>query len=286
MRQGILDEDGQVRCPKCRSVSFRTKRSFKAKAGIGIAGVATLGVGGAAGALAAPKRIKCLACGELFKARAQPAPRPAPSLSSRPAPKPRPERTPVAPRERKPLLQLPPPSTDPGEPRGTLILKRAAGRNSHVETIRVVRPDLSEDDAKKLLRDTRWGVQPLLVDQPKSYLAALVTSLKAAGLSCEVVDDGGSVLRLAMADRAGEGGPSGPIGTLLVRRMLATGSMIDAVAAMRPDLTRDEAKKFIRSLGRERVPLLVDRPMAEILAAEKVLRGLGVRPEIVQGRRD
>ncbi len=58
MKRGVLDEDGAVRCPKCRSTSFRTKRSFKAKAAL----IPTVGVG----ALAAPKRIKCLACGELF----------------------------------------------------------------------------------------------------------------------------------------------------------------------------------------------------------------------------
>ncbi|MCK9922656.1 hypothetical protein MXD61_12370 [Frankia sp. AgPm24] len=194
MKQGVLDEDGQVRCPKCRSVSFRTKRSFKAKAGIGIAGVATLGVGGAAGALAAPKRIKCLACGELFKARAQPESRPAPSLSSRPvsttgpASKPRPERTPAVPREPRKLLQLPPPSTDPNEPRGTLLLTVALRWPSTTKAIREVRPDLTVEEAKALIRASkRRSPQPLLVDRPMSELVAIRKALRKAGPLSRIV---------------------------------------------------------------------------------------------------
>ncbi|WP_261561838.1 hypothetical protein [Frankia tisae] len=170
-------------------MSFRAKRSFKAKAGIGIAGVATLGVGGAAGALAAPKRIKCLACGTLFKARAQPVRRPAATSTPRPAAqRPRPERSPVLPREPKRLLQLPPPSTDPDEPRGTLLLTTALRWPSTTKVVLEVRPDLTVDEAKALIRATRRrSPQPLLVDRPMSELVAIRKALRKAGPLSRIV---------------------------------------------------------------------------------------------------
>lgn len=60
MKTTVVDENGDVRCPKCGARnSFTTKRSGKAK----LVGVATVGVG----ALVMPKRLKCNGCGIMLK---------------------------------------------------------------------------------------------------------------------------------------------------------------------------------------------------------------------------
>lgn len=60
MKSTQVDENGDVRCPKCGAKnSFALKRTGKAK----LVGVATVGVG----ALAMPKRAKCLGCGTNLK---------------------------------------------------------------------------------------------------------------------------------------------------------------------------------------------------------------------------
>lgn len=60
MKKTVVDEEGDVRCPKCGARnSFTVKRTGKAKWGVGL----TLGVG----ALAAPKRLKCNGCGANLK---------------------------------------------------------------------------------------------------------------------------------------------------------------------------------------------------------------------------
>lgn len=55
-----VDDEGDLRCPRCGARAFRQKRSLAAK----LALVPTVGIG----TLAAPKRLKCLACGVLLRA--------------------------------------------------------------------------------------------------------------------------------------------------------------------------------------------------------------------------
>jgi DNA-directed RNA polymerase subunit RPC12/RpoP len=52
----LVDSDGEFRCPKCGGKQFERKRTGKAKLMAGV----TVGVG----ALAVPKRMRCLVCGE------------------------------------------------------------------------------------------------------------------------------------------------------------------------------------------------------------------------------
>lgn len=60
MKKTVIDEEGDVRCPKCGAKnSFTVKRTGKAK----WAGAVTLGVG----ALVMPKRLKCNGCGANLK---------------------------------------------------------------------------------------------------------------------------------------------------------------------------------------------------------------------------
>ena len=61
MKSTEVTEDGDVRCPKCGARNqFVAKRTGKAKLMAGV----TLGVG----ALAAPKRLRCMGCGTNLKA--------------------------------------------------------------------------------------------------------------------------------------------------------------------------------------------------------------------------
>ncbi|ORM29189.1 hypothetical protein [Williamsia sp. 1135] len=58
-----LDDDGNFRCAACGGRNFSEKRTRRAKV-IGVtAGVATLGVAGAAAPLVAKKKLYCQACG-------------------------------------------------------------------------------------------------------------------------------------------------------------------------------------------------------------------------------
>lgn len=60
MKRTVVDESGDVRCPKCGAKnSFTVKRTGKAKWAAGV----TLG----AAALAMPKRLKCNGCGTNLK---------------------------------------------------------------------------------------------------------------------------------------------------------------------------------------------------------------------------
>ncbi len=60
MKKTVIDDDGDVRCPKCGARnSFTSKRTAKAKWAAGL----TMGVG----ALAMPKRLKCNGCGANLK---------------------------------------------------------------------------------------------------------------------------------------------------------------------------------------------------------------------------
>lgn len=60
MKRTKVDENGDVRCPKCGARnSFTVKRTAKAKWTAGV----TMGVS----ALAAPKRLKCNGCGANLK---------------------------------------------------------------------------------------------------------------------------------------------------------------------------------------------------------------------------
>lgn len=61
MRDVQRDNEGDLRCPNCGARgAFRSKRSFAAKALL----IPTVGIG----TLAAPRRLKCLSCGELLRA--------------------------------------------------------------------------------------------------------------------------------------------------------------------------------------------------------------------------
>jgi len=53
LSQAGATEDGTIRCPKCGSTAFRSKRSLKGKL--------------AAGLLAPKTRVKCEVCGKQFK---------------------------------------------------------------------------------------------------------------------------------------------------------------------------------------------------------------------------
>lgn len=55
MKDVLIDQAGQLRCPNCKGKNFDTQRSLKAKVMFGV------------GALLAPKRLKCLNCGEMSK---------------------------------------------------------------------------------------------------------------------------------------------------------------------------------------------------------------------------
>lgn len=63
MKTTQVDPDGTVRCPNCGATSFSEKRTGKAKWGVAVTGVATLGIGALVGVAAAPKRLKCNGCG-------------------------------------------------------------------------------------------------------------------------------------------------------------------------------------------------------------------------------
>lgn len=173
MDKGVLGEDGAIRCPKCRSTSFRLKRSFKAKAGIGVIGVATLGVGAAAGALAAPKRVKCLACGELYKARAEP-PRPpavpAPAPAVMPPPRP---------------AELPP--GEQSTEKATLRLKRAFAMGPILDEVQLIRPDLSREQAKDLVKATKAGPQVLLTGRSRAEMERAATRLRKFKIDHEII---------------------------------------------------------------------------------------------------
>lgn len=56
MQDVLVDQEGKLRCPKCKGSNFDMQRSLKAKVMFGV------------GALLASKRMKCLTCGELSKA--------------------------------------------------------------------------------------------------------------------------------------------------------------------------------------------------------------------------
>lgn len=59
MKSTWVDDEGNVRCPKCGGKQFTSKRTGKAK----WAGALTMGVGLAA----MPKRLKCQGCGQNLK---------------------------------------------------------------------------------------------------------------------------------------------------------------------------------------------------------------------------
>lgn len=119
--------------------------------------------------LAAPKRVKCLSCGELYQARAE-----IPKAPPTPA-------------------QLPP-STPAGEvesatagPLRTLVLKRSFAFGPCVAALVQVRPDLTPAQAKQMLKDSKNGPQVLLADRPQIVVDMAVALLKKAGVDTEIV---------------------------------------------------------------------------------------------------
>jgi hypothetical protein len=170
MKKGVLDAGGQVRCPKCGSTSFRTKRSATAKIGLGLA----VGVG----ALAAPKRIKCLACGELFKARAEPV-----AMQAAPVP------PPAVPLVGAGSTPPRPPVVGPGQtPVGmaTLVLtRRTLALGPVLDVLAPLRPDLMRDQLRALVKTSKNG-QVRFVTRPEGEVRNAVAQLKKLGVSAAV----------------------------------------------------------------------------------------------------
>ncbi len=246
MKNGVLGEDGQVWCPTYGSVSFRLKRSFKAKAGIGIAGVATLGVGAAAGALAAPKRIKCLACGELFKARADPGPAPAP----------------------RPTSPLAIPIGVGNRGLCTLVVRGGLVNGQAIDAAHGLRRDLTSIQVEALLRAAKDEPQALLGDRPNDEIEIAVVVLGRTTLRYEVVDHPPAVT-------------PPPLATMIVKRAMAFGPTLDVICEIRPDLTRDQAKVFCAATKQAPQPLLVARPLLEVEVGAKRLRRTGPSVDVV-----
>lgn len=67
MRDIQVDEDGELRCAYCGGKHFTEKRTFRAKAAAGTAGVLTVGLAGAAAGLLAKKKLRCQLCGKYNK---------------------------------------------------------------------------------------------------------------------------------------------------------------------------------------------------------------------------
>ena len=145
MKKGVLLPDGRIACPVCRSTEHRLKRSAGAKVGLGVVALPLI--------LAAPKRVKCLSCGELYQARA--------------------ERTPVVRALPPPAPTLPVPA-EPGTVTRTLRVTRSVAFPVCVDAVVQVRPDLTREQAKQLLKDSRKTPQVLLAD-------AAVDEVNAAG---------------------------------------------------------------------------------------------------------
>lgn len=62
-----IDKDGKLRCSNCGGTNFQTKRTRRAKV-VGVtAGVATVGLAGAAAPLLAKQKLYCQACGTYNK---------------------------------------------------------------------------------------------------------------------------------------------------------------------------------------------------------------------------
>ena len=59
MRDVLIDDEGNLRCPKCKTGTFDRERTVKAKT----AGFLTVGPG----LFLLPKRMRCLACGTISK---------------------------------------------------------------------------------------------------------------------------------------------------------------------------------------------------------------------------
>lgn len=64
MKQVCIDESGELRCWKCGSKNLETRRTSGGKFFGAAVGIVALGPLGAAGALAAKKRIRCQGCGQ------------------------------------------------------------------------------------------------------------------------------------------------------------------------------------------------------------------------------
>ncbi|MEX5713609.1 hypothetical protein AB1484_36805 [Parafrankia sp. FMc6] len=257
MKKGVLDEDGAVRCPKCRSTSFRLKRSFKAKAAL----IPTVGIG----TLAAPKRIKCLACGELFKARAE---------------------LPPAPPKQEPATSLRPfvlpvvSSARPDEPRGTLVLARPSMQWKAADILKQLRPDLDKEGIDRLIQGTRWAPQAVLADRPMSEIESFARAARKAGVPCKAVQGhDGQFWPPPPSDEPTE------TATLLMRRSVATKIVLDALSAIRPDLDAEQVKTLTRGERKEWKPVLVYRPIVEVETAAAALKRIGVHIDLVPGSR-
>lgn len=161
MKKGVLLPDGRIACPVCRSTEYRLKRSVGAKVGLGVVALPLI--------LAAPKRMKCLSCGELYEARAE-IPKAPPNPSRVPPPS--------APAEIE---------STPVGPLRTLRLKRSFAFGPCVTAVLQVRPDLTPAQAKQMLKDSKNGPQVLLADKPQIVVDMAAALLKKAGVDTEVV---------------------------------------------------------------------------------------------------
>jgi DNA-directed RNA polymerase subunit RPC12/RpoP len=68
MKSTTIDENGDVRCPKCGARNaFTSKRTGKAKWATGLATVVTFGAAAVVAPVVIPKRLKCNGCGTNLK---------------------------------------------------------------------------------------------------------------------------------------------------------------------------------------------------------------------------
>lgn len=106
MRDIQLDDNGDFRCAACGGKNFSQKRTRRAKVMGVTAGVATLGVAGAAAPLIAKKKLYCQACGTYNQmGNAQPY-KPREARPVRPAPPARKQNSPKANTPTETLLMM------------------------------------------------------------------------------------------------------------------------------------------------------------------------------------
>lgn len=166
MKDGILRPDGQIACPKCGSTSYRLKRSAPAKLALGV----SVGVF----ALAAPKRLKCLSCGELYRARADQV---APGTAEE--------------EDDGTVLAIPPaasvPTTAAPATAGVvLVLHRTMALGPVLDIVAPLRPDLTREQVKELVKTTKTGPQRVATG-PEPALRAALDRLAKLKVKAEIV---------------------------------------------------------------------------------------------------
>ena len=64
MKNVVMDEDGEARCWKCGSKSFRQKRTFRSKLIVVVLAVTLIGLIFLPAVLATKKKLQCNHCGK------------------------------------------------------------------------------------------------------------------------------------------------------------------------------------------------------------------------------